>query len=167
MRNHSFVRPSLRRAALLCLALAAAFALSAPLLLAQCADDDDADSLGCPATVQQSAPSAAGESPAVLTLAQQQKQAPPRPDRSNDASASDSLSAGSSYTEGGSAGEAGLQRVRRLGSQPLSEFQRFVAASTGQTLPIFAADFFSGQPASFGSHRSRTCPGALDCRCPG
>ena len=148
MRNHSLVRPILRRAALLCLALAAAFALSAPILHAQCADDD-ADSLGCPDAVQQSSPTEPGESPAVLTLAQQQKQAAPRADRSSDASASNSLSAGSSYTEGASGGDAGLHRGMRLGAQPLSEFQRFVAASTGQALPIFGANLFGGQPASF------------------
>jgi protein involved in polysaccharide export with SLBB domain len=37
-----------------------------------------------------------------------------------------------------------------LKPEPLSEFQRFVLASTGQTLPVYGASLFSSQPASFG-----------------
>ena len=149
MRNHLSVLSNFCRAALLSIALAAAFALSVPVLHAQCADDDS-DSLGCPAPVQQSTSTEPGESPAVLTLAQQQAQTAPRADRSNEASASNSLSTGSSYTEGGIGSEAGLHGGFRQASQPLTEFQRFVTASTGRTLPLFGANLFSSQPTTFG-----------------
>jgi protein involved in polysaccharide export with SLBB domain len=86
----------------------------------------------------------------VLTLAQQQKQTPPKADRSTEASASNSLSAGSSYTEGELGPVSGLRGSARLTLEPLSEFQRFVAASTGEKLPVFGASLFGSHPASFG-----------------
>lgn len=43
-----------------------------------------------------------------------------------------------------------LQPIRRrLPSEPLTEFQRFVAATTGQVLPIFGADLFRDVPQTF------------------
>lgn len=150
MRNHSSVLTHVCRAALLYPALAAALALSVPALHAQCSDDDDSDSLGCSAPPQPSNLSEPGESPAVLTLAQQPRQPAPRADHSNEASARNSLSAGSSYSEGEPTAESGQSGRVRLGPQPLTEFQRFVAASTGYTLPVFGSSLFTSQPASFG-----------------
>ena len=85
----------------------------------------------------------------------------PKADRSNEASASGSLSGGASYTEG-SAGN-GSNQYGRLPShpEPPNEFQRFVAATTGQMLPVYGASLFSTQPTSFGPIDHGPAPGNL------
>ncbi len=40
-------------------------------------------------------------------------------------------------------------QFRQLPAEPLTEFQKFVAASTGQILPIYGADLFRNVPATF------------------
>ena len=44
---------------------------------------------------------------------------------------------------------------------PLTEFQRFVATSTGATLPIYGADLFSSIPASFTPLEVGPVPGEM------
>lgn len=46
-------------------------------------------------------------------------------------------------------------------SEPPTEFQRFVAASTGQALPIYGADLFSTNPVSFGPVDQGPAPGEM------
>ena len=46
--------------------------------------------------------------------------------------------------------EQGARAARPLPIEPPTEFQRFVAATTGQMLPIYGASLFEAQPASFG-----------------
>ena len=45
---------------------------------------------------------------------------------------------------------AGLRQMQALPPEPPTEFQRFVAASTGHMLPIYGARLFAMRPASFG-----------------
>jgi protein involved in polysaccharide export with SLBB domain len=77
----------------------------------------------------------------------------PRADISTDASANSSLSSGSSYSE--QAQRNGLNVAdersgRPMTAEPLTEFQRFVNATTGRMLPIFGARLFAARPAAFG-----------------
>jgi protein involved in polysaccharide export with SLBB domain len=122
---------------------------------AQCSGEDTAGSYGC--QLQQTAPlpstTQSSASPTVLTMQEQAQPGTARADRSTDASADDSLPYGSSYTE--QAMRNGTKPASQRPGQPLStepptEFQRFVAATTGRMLPIFGAGLFAARPASFG-----------------
>ena len=153
MRNHSSFRSLLRRVLMLCVAGVAVLAVGAVELRAQCSPDDDPDSYGCQA--QQAVPSTTQSpaSPTVLSMRETSQQGTPRADRSTDASADDSLSSGANYTEKAlrnGLNAAGLRRVQALPPEPPTEFQRFVAASTGRILPIYGARLFAQRPASFG-----------------
>jgi polysaccharide export outer membrane protein len=163
MRIHSFCRPG-RRASLVPLAIAALLAMPCATIHAQCSDDDEADSLGCPA--QQAVPASAPsqESPVSLNISEQQDARIPAADRSNAASAANSLLTGSSFTEGAARDRRNpaIQRDRKSAqAEPLTEFQRFVAASTGQILPIYGASLFAAQPADFGSLAHAPAPADL------
>jgi len=138
---------------LLCLACAAVLAFGALELHAQCSAADDPDSYGCQS--QQAAPSTTQSpaSPTVLSMQETPQQGSPRADRSTDASANESLSSGDSYSEQALHNElnaAGQRRIQTLPPEPPTEFQRFVAASTGRMLPIYGARLFAARPASFG-----------------
>lgn len=73
-----------------------------------------------------------------------------RPDRSADAWGDNSLSFDTNYTERAAFSDQGTRSARPLPLEPPTEFQRFVAATTGQMLPIYGASLFSAQPAGFG-----------------
>jgi protein involved in polysaccharide export with SLBB domain len=137
---------------LLSIAGAAVLAFHAPQLHAQCSAEDDPDSYGCP--LQQAAPShSATQSSTVLTMQETPQQGTPRADRSTEASADNSLSGESSYTEQAShngLNASGQQVKRSLPAEPPTEFQRFVAATTGRMLPIYGTRLFAALPASFG-----------------
>jgi protein involved in polysaccharide export with SLBB domain len=135
---------------LLSLPCAAVLAFGAPALHAQCSDDDT-DSYVCqsqkavPSTTQSPA------SPTVLTMQETPQLGSPRADRSTDASAYGSLSSGANYTEPALRnGQSASRRIQTLPPEPPTEFQRFVAASTGRMLPIYGAHLFAELPASFG-----------------
>ena len=124
---------------------------------AQCSADDDPDSFGC--QLQQAAPpsssSQSQSAPTVPTMQEQAAQGTPRADRSTDASADNSLSGEPSYTEQALRDGLNTNAQRATQKQPLpperpTEFQRFVAATTGKMLPIYGAGLFGAQPASFG-----------------
>jgi protein involved in polysaccharide export with SLBB domain len=152
MRNHSSAPAYLRRAILLPVAGAAVLVFCASQLHAQCSAEDDPDSDGCP--LQQAAPSpSTTQSPTVLTMQETPQQGTPRADRSTEASADNSLSGQSSYTEQAlrnGLNASGQQVKRSLPAEPPTEFQRFVAATTGRMLPIYGTRLFAAQPASFG-----------------
>jgi protein involved in polysaccharide export with SLBB domain len=81
------------------------------------------------------------------------QQRSPRADRSTDASAEESLSNGANYTERAlrnGQNAAGLRLTQTLPPEPPTEFQRFVAASTGRMLPIYGARLFAARSSSFG-----------------
>lgn len=174
MRNHSSVRSCYLRTAFFWIVIAAAFTIFASTLDAQCSDDDE-DSLGCtvqPAPPAQSPFSAlsngqSSDSPATLSVTEHPQDGLPSADRSNEASADNSLPDGASYTEGragrhGRAGNESDQHVLLpLRPEPPTEFQRFVAATTGQMLPVYGASFFSTQPTSFAPIDHGPAPGDL------
>jgi protein involved in polysaccharide export with SLBB domain len=140
---------------ILCLAGSAVLFFCALALHAQCSTGDDPDSYAC--QMQQTAPppstTQSPASPAVLSMQETPQQKTPRADNSTDASANDSLTGGASYTEQtlrNGLNTAGLRSIQILPPEPPTEFQRFVAASTGRMLPIYGARLFAVRPASFG-----------------
>ncbi len=156
MRNHSFAQPAFPLAMLQYVALGSMLTFATPVLHAQCSSDDNQDSFGCQlqqaAPLPSTAPSAA--SSAVLSLAQQADHGSPQADHATEASAVGSLPSGSSYTErasGNGVREDSTNLSQSLPHEPLSEFQRFVAATTGKTLPIYGANLFFAHPAKFGA----------------
>jgi polysaccharide export outer membrane protein len=129
----------------------------------QCADEDDPGSIDCQLSQPVNTSSPTGESPASLSL-QQQQQPQPRPDRSGDASANGSLSNGENYTEQTSP-ENRMNRFPQMElprrPEPPTEFQKFVAATTGQMLPIYGAELFSDRGATFGPILNAPAPAEL------
>jgi protein involved in polysaccharide export with SLBB domain len=157
MRNHSSARSSLRRAMLLCFAGAACLAFNSPALRAQCSSGEDPSSVDC--QMQQTAPptstTRSPASPTVLSMQETPQQEPfqqetPKSDRSSEASADNSLANESTYTERALRAERGPRVSAPLPPEPPTEFQRFVAASTGLMLPNYGAGLFAARPASFG-----------------
>jgi protein involved in polysaccharide export with SLBB domain len=147
------------------------FALLTALLLAgfssslhaQCSDQDDPGAVDCQLQQPVNTSTPTGESPAALSLTQAQQQQP-RADRSNEATASGSLSTGSTYTEQPTLDQPSLQNramqfARR--PEPPTEFQKFVFASTGQMLPVYGADLFADRPAAFGPINNAPAPANL------
>jgi protein involved in polysaccharide export with SLBB domain len=132
------------------LAIAAAFAFFSAALHAQCSGDDSG-SVACQIQQAGNPPASTVDSPAVLGLTEQ-PESEPSADRSNEATASGSLPSGSAYSEPAAAGSGAAERQHAGAAlpNPLTEFQRFVAATTGQILPVYGASLFAGHQASFG-----------------
>ncbi len=155
MRNHSLVcmRPARRLA--FGFVLAAVLAVSAPQSQAQC--DSDEDSLDCQLPNQAGATTESQQDAAVFSLSgPEQKQ--PRADASNDATAVGSLSAGSGYTERSSlSAGSSTGRGAKLPTEPLTEFERFVSATTGESLSIFGEKYFTAQ-VTFGPVNNAPAP---------
>jgi protein involved in polysaccharide export with SLBB domain len=77
----------------------------------------------------------------------------PRADISTEASAGNSLSGGSNYTEQAQRNglnASGQRNGEAAIAEPLTEFQRFVDSTTGRVLPIYGARLFAAQHAAFG-----------------
>ncbi len=116
---------------------------------AQCSDDSAPDSLACQVQQPLSSPSSTQQAPAVFDISgPDQRQ--PRPDLSSEATAVGSLPAGSEYNEGPSGRERAQPRPVQLPPEPPSEFQRFVDATTGQSLRVYGAGLFTDRQVSFG-----------------
>ena len=132
------------------LAIAAAVAFFSPALHAQCSGDDSG-SVACQIQQAGNSPASTVVTPAVLGLTEQ-PESEPSADRSNEATASGSLPSGSAYSEPAAAGSGAAERQHAGAAlpNPLTEFQRFVAATTGQLLPVYGASLFAGHQASFG-----------------
>lgn len=149
MRNHSSACSLLRRMLLLPVAGVAVLVFCVAHVRAQCSTEDNPDSYGC--QLQQAAPlSSTTSSPASPGSPQLQT---PRADISTDASANNSLTSGSNYSEQAlrsGLNVAGERSGRPMTAELLTEFQRFVNATTGRMLPIYGAKLFATQPASFG-----------------
>jgi polysaccharide biosynthesis/export protein len=141
---------------LLCFAGAACLAFNSPALRAQCSGDQDPSSVDC--QMQQTAPptstTLSPASPTVLSMQEPSQQGTPRSDSSSEASADNSLPSDSTYTERAlRAGRGPRPRASvsaTLPPEPPTEFQLFVAASTGRMLPNYGASLFAARPASFG-----------------
>ena len=74
-----------------------------------------------------------------------------------------SLPAGSTYTERPVPEERTLSQARssRLPPEPPTEFQRFVAATTGQMLPIYGIGLFANRQVTFGPVNNAPTPAGL------
>jgi protein involved in polysaccharide export with SLBB domain len=132
---------------LLCLACAAVLDFCASALHAQYSPE------AVPSTTQSPA------SPTVLTMQETPQLGSPRADNSTEASANGSLSGGASYTEPALRNGLNASRsIQTLPPEPPTEFQRFVAATTGRMLPIYGARLFNTRPASFGSLEQGPAP---------
>jgi protein involved in polysaccharide export with SLBB domain len=134
---------------------AVVLAFSALNLHAQCSSNDNPNSFGCQS--QQASPSSSTAlspaSLAVISTQEQPAQETARADSSTEASADNSVPAGSNYTErimhSGPKG-SGLQSGRAFVAEPPTEFQQFVAATLGRMLPIYGTGLFDHRQASFG-----------------
>ena len=148
MRNHLSARPCYRLAILFSITGAVALYFSVPAIHAQCPGGAELDALGCPTLPV--APSDTKESSAPLDINESAPLESPKADSSTEASATGSITSGTGHTEGKLENSGDLHGG--LPSQPEAptEFQRFVAASTGQTLPVYGANLFSALPGSFG-----------------
>jgi protein involved in polysaccharide export with SLBB domain len=161
MRIHERVFDCFPCARLCLLAVVAAMACHPLVLRAQssCPDGSDPDTLGCAA--QQSAPQQPVNSPSTLSVEERPQNDTPTADRSNEASAKESLPGGASYTEGATRTGQRKPEPRSVVPEPPNEFQTFVAATSGQLLPIYGARLFNTQPAFFGPIDHGPAPGEL------
>jgi polysaccharide export outer membrane protein len=142
----------LRRPELLVLTMTMLVVSCIPHAYGQCPGGDEPDALGCPA-VQDPAASLRG-SPASISIGGSPQVESPKADTVTDNSGDAGLSGRSRYKA-----EGPEHRGSEPKPEPLTEFQRFVAASTGQILPIYGADLFSSVPASFGAIDQGPAPG--------
>jgi len=87
----------------------------------------------------------------------------PRADLSSESSAVGSLPDGSTYTESASREqrEPSGPRSPRLPPEPHTEFQLFVAATTGRMLPIYGSGLFTNQQVTFGQVNNAPAPADL------
>src|SRR5580698_9020732 len=158
MRIDSSARCARRLCLSFCFGLSSLFAFPASTLHAQCTDDDP-DSIAC--QMQQPTPSSipSSESPLVFN-ANQGSQSQPRPDQSNEATATGSLPEGAVYAENPS------QQMRRAPSplqlapqpEPPTEFQHFVESTAGQMLPVFGAALFLNPQSLFAPVENAPAP---------
>ena len=151
MKTPQSLRSGHRRFVLVWVAVAAAFAFSAPLLYAQaaCPDGSDIDALGC--STQPATQSFSKESISALSVQERPQSETPSPD----------LSGGASYSEVSTQTGPPKSGVRAAPADPPNEFQRFVYATIGQLPPIYGVKFFSTQPTSFGPIERGPAPGEL------
>jgi protein involved in polysaccharide export with SLBB domain len=134
---------------------AAVLAFCAPVLQAQCSAGNNSDPYGCqlPLTASASSSAQAGQSSALPMMQQAPQQATQSADLSTNASAENNLFGQSSYTDPGlrNGPASAAQPVKQpFPPEPPTEFQRFVAATTGRMLPVYGAKLFAQQAASFG-----------------
>ena len=128
-------------------------------LHAQCSDDSD--SLACQIQEPTNSSSQSQEAPAVFDVSGP-VQRQPRADQSSEASAVGSLTSGSTYTERFSQpGPAAQTHSHGLPPEPPTEFQRFVASTTGQMLPIYGIGLFTGRQVTFAPVNDAPAPADL------
>jgi len=158
MRNISWARSFCYRLSFLLLALAVV--LSSRASKAQCSDDDPS-SIECQMQAPTDSSVQTHAAPAVFDISgPQQKQ--PRADLSNEASAIGSLAVGSTFTEASSEERNRPQsHAASFPPEPVTEFQRFVAATTGQMLPIYGIGLFTDRSVTFGPVNSAPAPANL------
>lgn len=124
-------------------------------LWAQCSSDDGQDSFAC--QLQPAAPTQQNGPLPAITFDERSNPGTPAADHSTLASAAGSLAQGPSYTEEHAATRRSTQGGARMAERPLTEFQRFVAATTGDSLAIFGMDLFNS-PVSFASLEHAPAP---------
>jgi protein involved in polysaccharide export with SLBB domain len=158
MKNSSFSQSHWFRFSIFCIVVA--IALSARVSRAQCSDDTDQDSLECQMQAPAESSIQTQTAPAVFDIAGPEQKRP-RADRSNEASAVGSLTVGSTFTEGSTRQDVKLSNAALLAPEPSTEFQRFVAATTGQMPPVYGIGLFTDQFVSFGPINNAPAPANL------
>lgn len=144
MKLHHPIRGCLRNCVFVAIALLAVLIASGRTANAQCPGGAEPDALGCP-TVPDPAALLKG-SPASISIEEKTESAEtPGPDVVIKDAGSASAGGPTLRTKGDQA-----HREAPLKVEPPTEFQRFVAASTGKMLPIYGAALFSPMPTSFG-----------------
>ncbi len=140
--NHSICNCQRNR---VCVATAilALLMVSASSASAQCPGGEDPDALGCQ-TVLDPAALLKGSDASISINANRAAQAP-SPDAATNGASLTSQDERTLRTK-----EDHSRRVAPLKAEPPTEFQHFVAASTGQMLPIYGAELFNSMPTSFG-----------------
>jgi protein involved in polysaccharide export with SLBB domain len=138
---------------------AVALGFSAHILRAQCPGGAEPDALGCPTLP--ASPSDTKDSSAPVDINESAPPESPKADSSTDASAIGSIAGGTGHTEGKLGSSGDLHGGLPSKPEAPTEFQRFVAASTGETLPIYGASLFNTLPASFGPLDHGPAPGDL------
>jgi polysaccharide biosynthesis/export protein len=159
MKNTFDVQRAKGHAAGSLLLVIAGLALSLSATYAQCPSGSAPDALGCP-TMRDSS-SLLNGSPASVSIENKSQIESPDADTFNGNLDRSSLS-GEKRRAGDNLSQSRYSReTTPRNPEPLTEFQRFVAASTGQILPIYGADLFSTIPASFGPLDQGPAPGAM------
>jgi polysaccharide biosynthesis/export protein len=143
------------------LAATAALIFCPGTLRAQCSDDTDPNSLACQVEDPGNSSTQTQDAPAVFSLSGP-VQSQPHADLSSEAPAVGSLAAGSSYTEQRPPREGHDQsRSRGLPAEQPTEFQRFVTATTGQTLSIYGMGLFTDRQVTFAPVNNAPSPADL------
>jgi polysaccharide biosynthesis/export protein len=128
-------------------------------LHAQCTDGSQPDGLGCATQVAPRGQSTTG--PAALSVEERPDTRTPSADSSSEASSVGSLNGGSGYTERALQSGKGQPGMTSFKPEPLSEFQAFVSASTGERLSVFGLDLFNSQHSSFNPVVDGPAPGEM------
>jgi len=114
-----------------------------------CSDGGGSDALGC--DNQQPLANPSRDTPSTLNVFERGQSQTPSADRSNPASANGSLSNDANFSEYTPRNIARLgAESRPLALEPPTEFQIFVAQSTGQLLPVYGAKLFANTLPAFG-----------------
>lgn len=160
MKTHQSNRISALTAGLILMAFMVTLSIPPASVLAQspCPGGSDADALGC--VGEQQSPLRADNSPSTLTVEERTQTDIPSADRSTEASARNSLSNGSTFSETPRGKLPRGSRAQSLPVEPPTEFQTFVNASIGQALPIFGARFFTTGATSFAPMDHGPVPGS-------
>ncbi len=119
---------------------------------AQCPGGAEPDALGCP-TIPDPAALLKG-SPASISIEQNTNAGEPAPDAVMKDEGTASAGGRTLRTK-----EGRSRSAAPLKAEPATEFQHFVAASTGQMLPIYGAELFNSMPTSFGPIDQGPAPG--------
>jgi polysaccharide biosynthesis/export protein len=161
MRKRSFIRSWHSRILLNSLPILVATVSFASVLRAQspCPDGSNADGIGCAS--QQASPPSLGQPLTTLNVQERPQAETPSADNANEASANGSLNNGASFSESATRKVREDVEMRPVPAEPLSEFQNYVAATTGQTLVVYGSRFFTRQPATFGPIDHGPAPGNL------
>jgi protein involved in polysaccharide export with SLBB domain len=160
MRNDSLPGSSWLYVSYWSVAVLAAVAFCPWTLHAQCSEETDPNSLACQIEDPGNSSTQTQESPDVFNVTGP-VQNQPRSDVSSEASSVDSLAAGSSYTARPAREGPDLSRPRALPEEQPTEFQRFVTATTGQTLPIYGMGLFTDRQVTFAPVNNAPSPADL------
>lgn len=162
MRNNSFIRTSWLLSLVLMLGIAVILAIDPCTLHAQCSDDSDSSSFGCQMQQPSDLSQQMQDEPGPLNPAQTDQQQP-RAHLFNQDTATNGLAEDFPSKESNPKPESQPAEPRLLQTRPdpPTEFQRFVADTTGQVLPIYGARFFANQQITFGPVNDAPAPADL------